>query len=224
MAKAAAEAEYGDDDISDGTCEDDDEDEDEEEEVVAVAKKPSTAAAAAGTGSRSTKGISISSLAQPVHNALSSPSAPAFPDPSSCSTQSPPRTARELTRYALQRVFGFDGFRGVQEDVIVAVLGGDTTAPADGSSGRGGNSSSGLVLTSRGGKLQSTNSSTDPSASAGGAGPGPEGVGGRDVFCIMPTGGGKSLCYIIPAILRPGVTLVVSPLLSLIQVRLGNLL
>jgi hypothetical protein len=90
----------------------------------------------------------------------------------------PPTSLRVLARYALQRTFGFAGFRGVQEDVIVAALGG----------GRG-----------------------------GGGGGATGGSGGADVFCVMPTGGGKSMCYIIPALLRPGVTLVVSPLLSLIQ-------
>ena len=42
-------------------------------------------------------------------------------------------------------------------------------------------------------------------------------MSGRDVLVIMAAGGGKSLCYQLPAILRDGVSLVVSPLLSLIQ-------
>ena len=40
-------------------------------------------------------------------------------------------------------------------------------------------------------------------------------LAGRDVMAVLPTGGGKSVCYQVPAILRPGVGLVVSPLIAL---------
>ena len=63
----------------------------------------------------------------------------------------------------LRRVYGYDGFRPGQEDLIDGVL------------------------------------------------------QGRDVLGIMPTGGGKSMCYQIPGLLLPGLTVVISPLISLMR-------
>ncbi|MBD9526609.1 DNA helicase RecQ [Paracoccus sp. PAR01] len=63
----------------------------------------------------------------------------------------------------LRQVFGFDGFRPGQEEIVDAV------------------------------------------------------ASGRDVLAIMPTGGGKSLCYQLPALMRDGLTVVVSPLIALMR-------
>ena len=69
----------------------------------------------------------------------------------------------------LSSVFGFDGFRPGQEEIIRAV------------------------------------------------------IAGRDVLAIMPTGGGKSLCFQLPALMRGGVTLVISPLIALMRDQVRSL-
>ncbi|MEO0915670.1 MAG: DNA helicase RecQ [Pseudomonadota bacterium] len=69
----------------------------------------------------------------------------------------------------LSDIFGFDGFRPLQEDIVAAVTRGD------------------------------------------------------DVLAILPTGGGKSLCFQLPALLRPGLTVVISPLIALMRDQVRSL-
>ena len=46
---------------------------------------------------------------------------------------------------------------------------------------------------------------------------------GRDVLAILPTGGGKSVCFQVPAMIRPGIAIVVTPLIALMKDQVQNL-
>jgi len=75
----------------------------------------------------------------------------------------------ESLKEALQQYFGFDQFKGRQQDIIHSVL------------------------------------------------------QGKDTFVIMPTGGGKSLCYQLPALMMEGTALVISPLIALMKNQVDSI-
>ena len=50
-----------------------------------------------------------------------------------------------------------------------------------------------------------------------------EALAGRDVLAVLPTGGGKSVCFQVPALMRPGICIVVTPLIALMKDQVQNL-